>query len=190
MKKTVQIHVKGEYRAKKSKDEALIKSFDTKIILDVDSRNAIKYELKKDKRLYKHIRDTVDEYASSVREVQVISVVSNAAMDAGIDIATLKTCGRDILEEFIRREELRIDPDMYPLLSGLRSAVLRLVDFTERKPVARLVDSLTTGQGDEQREVVRETIEEIEELDDRGQRLDPIIGNALPIEELPFDDVK
>lgn len=190
MKKRLKIHVKGEYRSKEHKDRCLIKSFDTKIVLDVDSRNAIKYELKKDKRLYKHIRDNVDPFASSVREVHVVSCVSDVALDAGIDVDMLRTAGREVLEQFIKQEELRIDPNQFTTLTGLRGAILKLVaGDAEAQPRARLVEQIAGDVGDAQREVVVETIEEIEELDDRGLRIEQQApSRGLPIEELPIDE--
>lgn len=179
MQKRLKIFVQGEYRRKRSKDDVIIKDYETDLVLEVKHGNSLIHELRKDDRLLKHVRKNIDEYCSSIRTIHIIKSHTDIAIEAGISVDHLENADRETLIAFIKQEELPIEPTNYKLRTQLLDAILEYITGGV-EPVAKkeLVEILPDA-GNEAREDDGFIGEDDGELDDRG----------LPSDEFDIDSL-
>ncbi len=180
MQKRLKIFVQGEYRRKRSKDDVIIKDYETNLILEVKHGNSLIHELRKDDRLLKHVRKNIDEYCSSIRTIHIIKSHTDIAIEAGISVEHLETADRETLIAFIKQEELPIEPTNYKLRTQLLEAVMDYItsgnEPTANKPA---ITEILPDAGNEEREDDGFIGEEDGELDDRGLPTDDIDIDSL-----------
>jgi uncharacterized protein YkwD len=154
------LHIQGEYRCKEGRNNCVIKDFDTKLTVEVEPGATYQYLAKKDKRLYKHLRQTLDLNCASVRSFTVLTASDSVKVEEGLKFSDVPTMKRADLLNYIEQEELPIDHKHFNSVTQLRQAIVNFVNGN------RAANGVATLQA-------ADKLEEIEhvdflELDDRG----------------------
>lgn len=130
----IKVKVTGEYRHKESKDKIFVKPFNITMTIDATPGNSLNYEVGRDFKLLRYVRQHVSEYCASIRTFRATMLGTEAIVCEVLKFGDVPNMKRAELEGYIEQEELPLKAKDYKTLTLLRTAIVNHIQGDDPVP--------------------------------------------------------